>query len=80
MKTSQAIRIALKGFRGKSKQDTRSVEKWPRTKQPSDVSRVQSHEDAPDQTTAVAGVLSISSVEAAPTPAKRRTSRPAKQQ
>jgi hypothetical protein len=39
--------------------------------------RVQSHEDAPDQTTPVAGVLSISSVEAAPGSAPRRTSRPA---
>jgi hypothetical protein len=42
--------------------------------------RVQSHEDAPDQTTPVAGVLSISSVAAAPGAAPRRTSRPTSRQ
>lgn len=38
--------------------------------------RVQSHEDAPDQTSPVAGVLTISSIEAAPGSAPRRTVRP----
>lgn len=41
----------------------------------SSAAKVQSHEAALDQTTPIAGVLTISSIEMEPTPAKRRTTK-----